>query len=93
MLLLAALVAVMSACSQTERVVIKTEFIRPTLPPVALKPCENPQVVPQRDLSQREVTTLWGRDRVNLRGCELRRAAGVTALTIPVPTPKPATGG
>lgn len=52
---------------------------RPTVPSQARIPCADPAVIPDRDISEAEATTLWGRDRGALRTCEQRRAAAVEA--------------
>lgn len=54
--------------------------MRPTLPAPARQRCDAPVATPDRDLTGREVASLWGRDRVALRACEARRAAAVAAV-------------
>jgi hypothetical protein len=39
--------------------------------------CPDPSAIPQRDLTEREVATLWGRDRLALTDCGRRFAATV----------------
>jgi hypothetical protein len=47
------------------------------LPAEAKKPCADPVVLPDRDLTETEIQTNWGADRTALRVCEARRSAGV----------------
>jgi len=83
-LCLAAMLAALglSACaSSPDKPVVITELIKPVLPSEARKPCPAPSALPDdRGLSEAEVTSLWGADRVNLRTCETRRAAAVNAV-------------
>jgi len=51
------------------------------LPDVALKACDRPRPVPDRDLTAGEVHTNWGADRAALIICETRRAAAVAAVS------------
>jgi hypothetical protein len=54
--------------------------VRPSLPPLDLtltRACDTPVAVPDRDLSGRDVASLWGRDRLALRDCGRRHAATV----------------
>ena len=53
----------------------------PEIPAAARVPCPPPSSLPDRSLSEAEATGLWGRDRANLRSCEVRRAAAVEAVT------------
>lgn len=39
--------------------------------------CPRPEALPDRDLTEREVATLWGRDRLALTDCGRRFAAAV----------------
>ena len=41
------------------------------------RPCDAPTKIPSRDLTEREVATLWGRDRLALRDCGRRLDATV----------------
>lgn len=54
-------------------------MLAPTIPPSSRLPCPAPQRLPDRDLSEAEITALWGRDRSGLSTCEQRRAAAVKA--------------
>ncbi|CAH0339591.1 hypothetical protein [Rhizobium sp. CECT 9324] len=47
------------------------------LPAEAKKPCPDPVVLPDRDLTEAEIATNWGADRTALRVCETRRSASV----------------
>lgn len=78
----AASAAIVSSCSTAAPVkpVVKTEFLRPVLPAEAKKACAAPVALPGRDLSEKEVTSYWGRDRAALVACEARRSAAVAAL-------------
>jgi hypothetical protein len=55
-------------------------MIRPSVPPVARQACASPATIPDRDITQAEVSRLWSRDRMELRACEIRRAAAVAAV-------------
>jgi len=79
---LAALTVTASACSTTssEVPVIRTVALRPQIPASARTPCAAPVGLPDRDLSQAEVASGWGKDRSALRACEARRRSLVTAL-------------
>lgn len=52
----------LSACSKSS-----LQSILP--PPSLLASCAAPVVLPDRDLSEREIELLWGRDRSALREC------------------------
>ena len=80
MLTVAALAVIVSACSRTDAPVVRTVLIRPDVPASARERCSDPAAIPDRSLAQREVTSLWGRDRVSLRECEARRAAAVRSI-------------
>lgn len=55
----------------------------PAVPPVALKRCEAPAHLPDRDITAAEATGFWARDRAALRDCETRRAAATAAVKGP----------
>lgn len=59
---------------------VRTELLAPVLPPASRLPCPSPARLPDHDLSEAEITTLWGRDRSGLSACEQRRAAAVKAV-------------
>lgn len=82
MLPCAALIAVAGGCSTAPppEPIVRTEFVKPTLPPLATQPCPVPVRIPDRDVPAGEVTTLWAKDRAALRSCEARRKAAVSAL-------------
>lgn len=46
-----------------------------TIPPSLKAACAAPVVLPERDLTDREVEILWGRDRSALRSCGDRHGA------------------
>ncbi len=74
-----ALAAIVSACSTNNRDVpiVRTVVVTPEIPAEAKIRCDNPILLPDRDLTAPETATLWGRDRSALRICETRRAAAV----------------
>lgn len=91
-ILAAALSAAVSACSSTVpfKEVITVQVVKPDLPAAARTACDNPVSLPDRDLSSREATGLWGKDRSALATCEQRRAAAVNAIdAFPVPAERP----
>lgn len=69
-----------SACSGTDAPRIKAELVAPVLPNSSRVPCAGPVALPDRDMTQGEVTAAWGRDRASLRACETKRAAVVAAV-------------
>lgn len=78
----AAFAAIASGCSTSAddgRPTVITSMVKPEVPPTARQKCDDPVVLPDRDLSEPESTALWGRDRAALRSCEPRRAAAVRA--------------
>ncbi|WP_319519651.1 hypothetical protein [uncultured Martelella sp.] len=83
-LCLAALLAALglSACaSSPDDPVVITELVKPVLPSEARRPCPSPSALPDKGgLSEAQVVSLWGADRVNLKTCETRRAAAVNAV-------------
>ncbi|KPF98821.1 hypothetical protein IP86_10875 [Rhodopseudomonas sp. AAP120] len=54
-------------------------MMQPTVPATAEQKCDDPVDLPDRDLTERETASAWGRDRSALRTCEGRRAAAVEA--------------
>lgn len=80
MVLAVALAAIVSACSTAGEPMLQTRFERPVLPETARQTCDNPAGLPDRDLTEREVASLWGRDRSALLACEQRRKAAVDAV-------------
>lgn len=83
--MLAALAVIASACSQTDKpappVVVK--YLRAEVPPSSRVPC-TVTPLPDRDLSEKEVTAKWGPDRAEILACDARRAAAVAAIdTVP----------
>jgi hypothetical protein len=73
----------LAACSPPSRDVVRTQILRPVVPPSARQACTPPAPLPQRSLTAREIVPLWGRDRTSLRECEERRAAAVRAVDAP----------
>ncbi|WP_233284218.1 hypothetical protein [Agrobacterium tumefaciens] len=57
--------------------IVKT--VKATVPPASRVPCVVGDL-PDRDMSEREVTTRWGADRTEILSCEARRAAAVAAI-------------
>ncbi len=73
--------AVASACSTAAPdPTVKVEFIRAAVPESSRQRCDDPVVLPDRDITQAETTSLWGRDRSALRACEPRRAGAIAAI-------------
>ncbi|TCT35389.1 hypothetical protein EDC90_102644 [Martelella mediterranea] len=72
----------LSACvSSPDEPIVITKLVKPVLPSEARKRCAAPSALPDdRGLSEAEVTSLWGTDRLNLRTCETRRAGAVNAV-------------
>jgi len=72
----------LSACaSSPDEPIVITELIKLTLPSEAREPCPPPSSLPDDGgLSEAQVVSLWGADRVNLKTCETRRAAAVNAV-------------
>lgn len=75
----AALVSGCSTKSGNEPAVM-LQMTRTTVPPSAAQPCDPPVPLSDRDLTERETASAWGRDRSALRTCEGRRAAAVEAI-------------
>ncbi|NNV20668.1 hypothetical protein EHE22_09540 [Ochrobactrum pseudogrignonense] len=74
--------------------ILRTEFAKATLPAESRKPCDAPVTLPDRALSAKELTPMWGKDRSALAVCEQRRAAAVASIeaipaSIPVPQERP----
>ena len=91
-ILAAALSAAVSACSSKAQFkeVVTVQVVKPDLPPAARAPCDAPVLLPDRDLTSREATGFWGKDRSALAVCEQRRAAAVSAVNAtPVPAERP----
>lgn len=61
---------------------MRTVFVARELPAEAKRKCADPVSLPDRNLSEAEATSLWGRDRTSLRICETRRAAAVGATNV-----------
>lgn len=59
---------------------VMLQMTKPTVPATASKKCAAPVTLPDRDLTEAETTSLWGRDRASLETCEERRAAAVQAI-------------
>lgn len=80
-MLAAASAVIASSCSTSDPVkpVVRTVVMKPVLPAEAMKACQKPVALPPVDLSERDVTSYWGRDRAALIECEQRRAAAVSA--------------
>ncbi|SIQ24213.1 hypothetical protein SAMN05880590_102755 [Rhizobium sp. RU35A] len=49
------------------------------IPAEAKIPCADPVTLPDRDLGEAEVHSLWGRDRTSLRICKVRQGAAISA--------------
>lgn len=73
--------AIASACStKPVEPTVKLELVRPELPAIARQRCADPVRLPDRDITESEVTAAMGRDGANLKICEARRAAAVAAV-------------
>lgn len=75
--------AIASGCSTAPdepKPTVRTEFVRPAAPAIARQPCTAPVTLPDRDVTEAEATSAWGRDRASLRQCETRRAAAIAAI-------------
>jgi hypothetical protein len=57
--------------------VLKTVYVERELPAAARQKCDDPVLLPDRDLTDKETASKWGADRKALRVCEARRAAAV----------------
>lgn len=77
--MLVALAASGSACSTSDKEgnIPVPQFVERETPAEAKISCASPVVIPDRDLSEKEVHDYWGSDRTALRVCEVRRAAAV----------------
>jgi hypothetical protein len=63
--------------------VVRTEFVRPTIPAVAKVKCADPVATPRgRRLTDKETGDFWAVDRAALRTCEIRRSAAVNAAEV-----------
>jgi hypothetical protein len=79
---MAAFAVVASGCSTSSeagRPTVMAKMLKPEVPATARQKCADPVQLPDRDLSEREATDYWSRDRAALRSCEPRRAAAVRA--------------
>ena len=79
--MLVALAAIACACSPADPKpappsIVKT--VKATVPPASRVPCVVGDL-PDREMSEREVTTRWGADRTEILSCDARRAAAVAA--------------
>lgn len=80
MLIVVASTVIVSGCfGRAQEPVIRVVAAAPPVPVSAREACE-PTPLPDRDLSQGEVTSLWGQDRNTIRVCNRRRALAVGAL-------------
>ena len=77
---LAALAAIASACSTADAPRVRSEIVEPALPASSRAPGAAPVSLPDRDMTQGEVASAWGRDRASLRACEAKRAGAVKAV-------------
>ncbi|WP_235923373.1 hypothetical protein [Brucella tritici] len=87
----ASMLSAQGCSTSSQSPIIRTDFKRGEVPAEARKPCERPETLPDRALSAKELTPLWGKDRAALLTCEARRAAAVAAADfVPVPEERPA---
>lgn len=84
MVALVALAAIASACSTDSKPepIVRTVIVTPEIPAEAKVRCPAPVTLPDRDLTDQETGSLWGRDRTALRVCETRRSAAVGATHV-----------
>ncbi|WP_170973485.1 hypothetical protein [Rhizobium sp. FKY42] len=61
---------------------MRTVIVTPEIPAEAKIRCPAPVTLPDRDLTDQETGSLWGRDRTALRVCETRRSAAVGAAHV-----------
>ncbi|ACE99224.1 hypothetical protein Rpal_0665 [Rhodopseudomonas palustris TIE-1] len=82
MAIVGASAALVSGCSTkpADEPTVLLSMTRPTVPETAKQKCDDPVPLPDRDLTERETASAWGRDRSALRTCEGRRAAAVEAI-------------
>lgn len=83
MAIIAGLAAIASGCSTSaEKVepVVKLEFVKPQLPASARIRCARRARLPDRDLTENEVTDALALADANLEICDTRRAAAVAAV-------------
>ncbi|MGY5789069.1 hypothetical protein ACXHXM_02060 len=59
---------------------VTVRYLQQVLPPTARTACPRPVALPDRDLTEKEVTSAWGKDRTALIACESRRAAAVATI-------------
>jgi hypothetical protein len=79
---------IVSGCSGDK--MLMAQIITPSLPAESRKACAKPVTLPDRAITSREVTSLWGQDRAALSTCEARRSAAVKAVdAVPLPSPRP----
>lgn len=57
---------------------LKTVYVEREVPAAAKQKCDDPVVLPDRDLTDKETASRWAADRTALRVCEVRRAAAVS---------------
>ena len=93
-LLAVASMSIAHGCSITNSSVaspiLRTDFAKATLPAESRKTCDAPVALPDRALTAKELTPMWGKDRSALAICEQRRAAAVAAIDlVPVPQERP----
>lgn len=74
-----ALTLLVAACSSRDAVTPQVRLVEipSEVPAEAKRRCDAPVIVPVRDYRQREIVSLWNRDRAALRVCERRRALAV----------------
>ncbi|MBO6664816.1 MAG: hypothetical protein JJ930_09770 [Roseitalea sp.] len=71
-----------ASCASDAPVIVAVDTPRPTVSPSLKQPCADPQPVPQRDLTKREVIVPWNRDRAALRDCKARHGALVEEVEL-----------
>lgn len=70
-----------AACStRSDKPVIRTEIAMPVLTEDMRRACAGPVAIPKGRLSEKDVVTLWGTDRRELKTCGARLGAVLGAV-------------
>lgn len=83
-----ALALSVAACStQSDRPIVRTQLVVPELTAAQRSECLRPVVIPKRALTEKDVVSLWGRDRRELVVCGARHKSTVATIGLSVPRP------
>lgn len=75
-----------AACStQSDRPIVRTQLVVPELAAAQRADCARPVAIPRRQLTQKDVVSLWGTDRRELVSCGARHKSTVATIGLPVP--------